>query len=77
MVHKCSNQAAAKLGNRWACRKHQAGLLHVVAQGAAAPFQECSNLGELAVWLGVGKVSVVKGCRMHWNATVEMQLDAW
>jgi hypothetical protein len=27
-----------------------------VAQGAAAPFQECSNLGELAVWLGVGKV---------------------
>jgi hypothetical protein len=60
-VLKCANQAAAKLGNRFACRKHQAGLLHIVAQGAAAPFQECSNLGELAVWLGVGKVRHMEG----------------
>lgn len=58
-VLKCSNTAAAKLANRLACRKHQRGLLHIVAQGAAAPVQECSNLGELAVWLGVGKVSVL------------------
>ncbi|WIA13160.1 hypothetical protein OEZ85_006752 [Tetradesmus obliquus] len=71
-VLKCSNTAAAKLANRLACRKHQGGLLHIVAQGAAAPFQECSNLGELAVWLGVGKVEVY--CR---ESSQPIQLGAY
>jgi hypothetical protein len=33
-------------------------MLHIIAQGTNNVIQECCNLGELAIWLGVGKVGV-------------------
>jgi len=53
-VALCGNNT----GSRAACRRHLGRMLHIIAQGTNNVIQECCNLGELAIWLGVGKVGV-------------------